>query len=144
MAARDRRLRRTITLAAAAVAALLCVAPSPAAARDADRDRFPDGWETGQVRPGGLNLKALGARPKRKDIFVELEFANAGLRAQLPCSELDKLYDAFRTAPVSNPNGSKAADINGDGQLTVLPAWPNEWLRLSYRSGGQIGPVPRS
>jgi hypothetical protein len=36
--------------------------------------------------------------------------------------------------------GAVAADINGDGQLTVLPATGEEWSTLDYRSGGKIGP----
>ncbi|MEX2108790.1 MAG: hypothetical protein WD827_07885 [Solirubrobacterales bacterium] len=33
-----------------------------------------------------------------------------------------------------------AADIDGDGQKTVLPATGPEWPTLDYASGGQIGP----
>ncbi len=36
--------------------------------------------------------------------------------------------------------GTVAADVNGDGQLTVLPATGPEWPTLDYASGGQIGP----
>lgn len=31
-------------------------------------------------------------------------------------------------------------DINGDGLFTVIPAQPNEWSLLDYRSGKEIGP----
>jgi hypothetical protein len=33
-----------------------------------------------------------------------------------------------------------AADVNGDGQLSVFPATGNEWVTLNYASGGGIGP----
>jgi hypothetical protein len=33
-----------------------------------------------------------------------------------------------------------SADVNGDGQRTVLPATGPEWPTLDYASGGQIGP----
>lgn len=36
--------------------------------------------------------------------------------------------------------GTVSADVNGDGQLSVLPATHNEWVTLGYRSGGGIGP----
>jgi len=45
--------------------------------------------------------------------------------------------------PFGPPNidpGTVAADVNGDGQLTVLPATVPEWPTLDYASGGQIGP----
>lgn len=41
--------------------------------------------------------------------------------------------------PTIDP-GTVSADINGDGQLTVLPATGPEWPILDYSSGGQIGP----
>jgi hypothetical protein len=33
-----------------------------------------------------------------------------------------------------------SADINGDGQLTVLPATPTEWDTLVFNGGGVIVP----
>ena len=33
-----------------------------------------------------------------------------------------------------------ASDINGDGQLTMIPAATNEWKQIKYSSGGTIGP----
>jgi hypothetical protein len=42
-------------------------------------------------------------------------------------------------SPTIDP-GTVAADVNGDGKLTVLPAVPNEWLALDYGAGGQVGP----
>jgi len=42
-------------------------------------------------------------------------------------------------SPTIDP-GTVTADVDGDGQLTVLPATGNEWLALDYASGGGIGP----
>lgn len=42
-------------------------------------------------------------------------------------------------SPTIDP-GTVAADVNGDGQLTVLPATGPEWPALDYGSGSQIGP----
>jgi hypothetical protein len=41
--------------------------------------------------------------------------------------------------PTIDP-GPMALDVNGDGQRTVFPATGNEWVTLSYASGGGIGP----
>jgi hypothetical protein len=41
--------------------------------------------------------------------------------------------------PLTIDPGFVEVDVNGDGQLTVLPASHNEWLELDYASGGQIG-----
>jgi hypothetical protein len=41
--------------------------------------------------------------------------------------------------PVIDPD-PVAADIDGDGLQTVLPATGNEWLQLDYDAGGAIGP----
>lgn len=43
------------------------------------------------------------------------------------------------TGPTIDP-GTVSADVNGDGQLSVLPATGNEWVTLDYRSGGGVGP----
>ncbi|HWB68998.1 MAG TPA: hypothetical protein VG518_03395 [Solirubrobacterales bacterium] len=46
----------------------------------------------------------------------------------------------FPMDPPGIDSGTVSADVNGDGQLTVLPATPAEWPLLDYASGGQIGP----
>ncbi len=45
----------------------------------------------------------------------------------------------FFDPPLIDP-GTVQADINGDNQLTVLPATHDEWSTLDYGSGGKIGP----
>lgn len=42
--------------------------------------------------------------------------------------------------PPDIDGGTVAADINGDGAITVLPATPNEWDILDYSAGGNIAP----
>jgi hypothetical protein len=46
----------------------------------------------------------------------------------------------FPMDPPGIDPGSQALDVNGDGQLTVLPATGPEWPTLDYAGGGQIGP----
>lgn len=106
-----RRVVRTLVLAFAAL--LVCAAPALGAA-DADHDALPDKWETGQKKPDGLNLKKLGAKPQHKDVFVELDFAQGVARSNVSCAELDKVYKAFKDAPVSNPDGKDGVKIHLD------------------------------
>ncbi|MEX2238748.1 MAG: reprolysin-like metallopeptidase [Dehalococcoidia bacterium] len=100
------------------------------AATDSDGDALPDSWENG-VTPDGLDLKALGAREGRKDVFVEMDFSSPALRNNIACDRLDALVDAFRKAPVSNPNGSTGITLHLDAGKTC----PSR----SYNLGGSNG-----
>lgn len=83
---------------------------------DRDEDGINDHWETSGVdleRDGvvDVDLKAMGASPDHKDVFVELdwmeghEFANAGL---------DDVRAAFAAAPVENPDGTTGINLHLD------------------------------
>lgn len=102
--------------------------PSPSlAAADRDGDGLPNTWETGTA-PGGLNIKKMGADPNRKDIFVEIDFRGKTVRSQVTCQHLDALFNAFRNAPVGNPNGKKGINLHLDANK-VCPS-------RSYKLGG--------
>ncbi len=46
-----------------------------------DGDGLLDTWKTGAVRPGGLDLPALGCKPGRKDLILEIErFENVDIK----------------------------------------------------------------
>lgn len=47
--------------------------------------------------------------------------------------------DEFFETPVIDTS-PVAADINGDGSQTVLPATPNEWNAITFNAGGKIVP----
>jgi hypothetical protein len=104
--------RRLAPLLAGVLVAILAPWGSVLAATN-DGDALPTKWEKGST-PKGLNLKALGAKPARKDIFVEIDFGRPGLRGDVTCGELDKLFKAFKDAPVNNPNGSTGVTLHLD------------------------------
>jgi hypothetical protein len=56
----------------------------------------------------------FGADPNHKDVFVQVDYANAGLRAAVACAELDALVAAFAAAPVSNPDGTTGIRLHID------------------------------
>ncbi len=72
---------------------------------DTDNDGLPDAWETGDVHPGGLDLKAMGCSPDHADVIVEVQrmadVPEAPLRA-----DMDKAVKYFAGLPVKNPDGS--------------------------------------
>jgi hypothetical protein len=99
-------------LLAAVVAGL--AAPAAAIAKDSDHDGLPNSWEKGKT-PQGLDLKALGADPKHRDVFVEFAFSkNKVSPADIQCSTLNHLVAAFKSAPLQNPDGTKGIDIHFD------------------------------
>ncbi|MFJ3956788.1 zinc-dependent metalloprotease family protein [Arthrobacter sp. NPDC090010] len=83
---------------------------------DSDGDGPPDTWETQGVDTDGdgvidLDLPALGADPRRADLFVELDY----MKGLLPSSaELDRIRQSFAGLPVNNPDGSTGITIHLD------------------------------
>ncbi|MBC8445357.1 MAG: hypothetical protein H8D75_01830, partial [Rhodospirillaceae bacterium] len=76
---------------------------------DEDGDGLLDIWEIFGVDANGdgiidLDLPALGADPRRKDIFVEVDYLErTGLDAEAIIQALDLVKQAFARAPVENP-----------------------------------------
>lgn len=87
-----------------------------AALTDTDGDGLPDTWETNGYDADGdgkidVDLKAMGADPKKKDIFVETDY----LTGQFPgVGVYDKIVAAMANLPVSNPNGTTGINIHLD------------------------------
>ncbi len=80
---------------------------------DTDRDALLDGWEVKGV--DGTNLALLGADPRHKDVFVEMDTmertsAKHGLAP--PESVLDSLRYCFASAPVNNPDGTPGIKLH--------------------------------
>jgi hypothetical protein len=72
---------------------------------DRDGDRLPDVWEVNGLdinndKKVDLDLKALGARPDRKDLFVEVDYMQFHKPSDLA---LRHVTGNFSTAPVPNP-----------------------------------------
>jgi hypothetical protein len=97
--------------------------PSP----DSDGDGLLNTWESqGQgmdVNGDGtidLDLYALGARPNRKDLFVEID----SMTGQSPTS-LQPVVQAFANAPVTNPDASTGITLHLQVDDTTLPVTNN-------------------
>lgn len=81
--------------------------------RDTDGDGIPDGWEVHGVN--GINLRALGASPLHKDVFVQMDFmerstATSGLGPNV--GVIAGITAAFANAPVHNPDGKDGIAIH--------------------------------
>lgn len=78
---------------------------------DSDNDGLPDAWETGAIKPGGLDLPALGCKPGRRDLIVEVQpFADVPqdpMRAQMA-----KVVQYFAALPIANPDGSTGCALH--------------------------------
>jgi len=71
----------------------------------AANDGLPDVWKTGRIKPGGLDLAALGCKVGHRDVIVEIErfddFNPDELRANM-----DRAVRFFASIPVANPDGT--------------------------------------
>ena len=100
--------------------------------KDRDGDGLLDVWESSEVPPVDPleqplpNLKAMGADPDHKDLFIELGYMYAedhptygGVEKPahshlLSPAALKLVGDAFATAPVSNPDGRPGIALHVD------------------------------
>ncbi|MGO9914152.1 MAG: hypothetical protein ACLQIB_05480 [Isosphaeraceae bacterium] len=73
---------------------------------DDDLDGLPDAWETGAIRPGRLDLKAIGCKPGRSDVIVELERFDT-VDVPLLYQEVPVTVRYFASLPVANPDGTR-------------------------------------
>jgi hypothetical protein len=74
-------------------------------------DGLLDDWKTGRVKPGGLDLKALGCRVGRKDLLVEIERWN-NVDPRLLATEVEISVRSFAAMPVANPDGSHGITLH--------------------------------
>ncbi|RYZ43032.1 MAG: hypothetical protein EOO71_05495 [Myxococcaceae bacterium] len=95
---------------------------------DTDGDRLNDYAESFGFG-GGLDLTALGANARRKDIFIEADYY-AGLRPTQ--AMLNRVISAFAKAPVTNPDGSTGITLHmvvdqqiaaADADADLNPVW---------------------
>jgi hypothetical protein len=120
---------------------------------DSDGDGLWDDWETQGIDTDGdgtidLDLPHMGANPLRKDMYIEIDFmgcsnANRGCRGghdHRPSQTIiDKVVEAFDTAPVDNPVGRQGISLH------LLVSSPDDGIPhadyLSIGCGGPPGPV---
>ena len=102
---------------------------------DEDLDGIRDDWETNPADVDGngtvdLDLPAMGADPRHKDLFIELDFMPPHRLSQ---GAVDRMELAFAAAPVPNPDGTTGVTLhvdNGPGS-TMDPATDATWGSLS-------------
>lgn len=122
--------------------------------KDTDNDGLLDIWESSSTTlkdPNGVdlpNLKAMGASPTVKDLFIQIDFMTSsgydtplgpvGPHSHLPSKvALDRVGDAFKNAPAA-PNGPGPINVHFDvganyqGDPYVIPA--------AYARGGKAIP----
>lgn len=79
-------------------------AGAASASADSDGDGLLDSWETGEVKPGGLDLPGLGCSPGHRDIIVEVQrFAKAD--EEKVKAGMEKAVVYYASLPVDNPDG---------------------------------------
>lgn len=80
---------------------------------DTDGDALRDGWEVHGVN--GIDLRALGASPLHKDVFVEMDYmtrATATNKLEPSDAVLRRIVEVFEGAPVENPDNSRGIRLH--------------------------------
>lgn len=81
-------------------------ADTAVAPADADNDGLPDDWETGQIKPAGLDLAALGCSPRHRDVIVEVQ-PITGVSQEVVKREMERVVKFYAALPIDNPDGVK-------------------------------------
>jgi hypothetical protein len=90
-------------------------------AADDDADGIPDAWETGGVdytdpvdgTTHHLDLQTRGASPKHKDIFIWTSWMSGADHTHMPEANAQAtLVNAFKSAPVTNPDGTLGINVH--------------------------------
>jgi CSLREA domain-containing protein len=113
---------------------------------DSDGDGLPNEWELHGYN--GLDLPAMGADPNHKDIFIEIDYMK---EAGFICSNIiscrvghdhkpdqeaiDMVVEAFKNAPVSNPDNINGinlhVDLGSESTMKFVRGSPVKWGALS-------------
>ena len=88
------------------------------------------------------SVAPLGANPNHKDIFVQINYANATLRQNASCAEFDRIVAAFANAPVSNPDGRPGINLHIDAGKTCPGRNYNLGGSSIYSAGACPGTSP--
>lgn len=87
---------------------------------DTDGDGLLDFWETHGYDHDGdgvidVNLPLMGANPRHKDIFVEIDWMRNATHSHKPrAATMKSVVKAFKNAPVENPDGVKGIALHLD------------------------------
>lgn len=82
-------------------------------------DGLLDVWKLGKMKPGGLDLAALGCKVGRRDIIIEIERFDNEPEERLRAN-LDRVVRYFASLPVRNPDGSTGISVH----LIYRTPWP--------------------
>jgi hypothetical protein len=98
---------------------------------DQDQDGLLDTWEiAGGVdwdEDGQIDLPLPGANPRHRDLYVEVD-AMIGRRPS--DAALQAVKNAFRRAPVSNPDGTNGINLHIEKDWTDPVTWADDWPLL--------------
>lgn len=94
-------------------------APEDAPFADADQDGLLNAWESGQVKPGGLDLPALGCSPRHRDVLVELQ-PMPGVPEDRLREEMQRVVAYYAALPIENPDGQPGIAL----RVLYLPPVP--------------------
>jgi hypothetical protein len=89
-------------------------------AKDTDGDGLVDAWERDGYDHDGdgtvdVDLPAMGAKVRKKDIFLEIDYMETAGHTHKPKnSAIPLVVNAFKNAPVSNPDGSTGIRLHVD------------------------------
>ena len=112
----------------------------PSTCPDADGDGLCDDWEINGLTvyvngsPVFLNLPAMGADPRHKDIFIQSDYmTNANHTHQPRLDAIAMVTQAFANAPVPNPDGTTGITLHVDcGPNCIMnPKNGATWTTLS-------------
>lgn len=82
-------------------------------------DGLPDFWKMGLIKPGGVDLVALGCKVGRRDIIVEIErFDNEPLDRLK--ANMDRVVKYYASLPIQNPDGTTGIAMH----LIYKDPWP--------------------
>ena len=114
---------------------------------DTDADGIKDGDELFTTE-AGLNLRAMGASPTKKNIFVEYDWYESSppdcptaLSHKPSAATQEKIRLIFANAPVINPDGTTGiALIQDDGRFGGGNLLPGRGM-MSGSLGSNVGPI---
>ena len=136
--------KRTLPASAGGPEVVIQFAARPGEAQpgyfDDDLDGLPDAWETGAIRPGGLDLKALGCKPGRSDVIVELERFDT-VDVPLLYQEVEVTVRYFASLPVANPDGTRGIAMHVIYRPPTPHAKFDEVNRHFQTNGTRLGSI---
>jgi len=120
-------------------------------------DGLLDVWKTGKVKPGGLDLAALGCKVGHYDVIVELTRIE-NVPEDLLHREMERVVRYYASLPVTNPDGTHGIALHpiylptASLQDGAMPWWDlgakyhaathrgiTHWMGVYNAGGGQSG-----